>query len=133
MLRSRARQIPLSFHPNTSKVENTTLSLLLLTTCQSLYNSSVGLLFGRSWKLTRKHIISEKKLRHLIQLTTAKGLRHTSGPVQPSARYIYAIKKEIYQELTIYSSSTNVFCFTDRLEGRVLPAFGNGNIWYNKL
>ena len=77
MLRSRARQIPLSFHPNTSKVENTTLSLFLLTTCQNLCNSSVGLLFGRSWKLTRKHIISEKKLRHLIQLTTANGLRGT--------------------------------------------------------
>ena len=31
MLRSRACQIHLSFHPNTSKVENTALSLLLLS------------------------------------------------------------------------------------------------------
>ena len=26
---------------------------------------------------------------HLIQFTTAKGLRHASGPVLPSPRYIY--------------------------------------------
>ena len=40
--------------------------------------------FHRSW-------LSEKKSRHLIQVTTVNGLRHASGPVQSSTRYIYWI------------------------------------------
>ena len=32
--------------------------------------------------------IPEKKLRYLIQSTTANGLKHASGPVLSSARYI---------------------------------------------
>ena len=45
-------------------------------------------LFVRFWKLTRKQKILEKKLRHLIQLATANGLRYASGLVLASTRYI---------------------------------------------
>ena len=33
--------------------------------------------------------LPETKLRYLIHILTAKGLWHTSGPVQPSTRYIH--------------------------------------------
>ena len=48
----------------------------------------VKLLFGKSWKLTRKPRIPEKEVRFLIHLSMANRLCHASGPVQPSTRYI---------------------------------------------
>ena len=56
----------------------------------ALFNSFAKLLFGRSWKLSRKHRIPEKKLTHLIQRKTANELRHASGPIHASTRYIHA-------------------------------------------
>ena len=53
VLRSRGHQIYLSFNPNTSKVEH---------------------LFERSWKLTRKHKIPEKKLDTLSYLQLQRDL-----------------------------------------------------------
>ena len=45
-----------------------------------MFNSCAKLLFGKSWKLTRKSRIPEKKLRFIIQQIMANGLRHSRGP-----------------------------------------------------
>ena len=39
------------------------------------------LLFGRSWKLTRKSEIPDANLKYLIRQITANGLGHARGPV----------------------------------------------------
>ena len=67
MLRSKARQIPLSY---------------CLTHVSDFY---LGIL-----EVNREaYKIPERKLRHLIHILTANGIRYASGLVQPSARYIH--------------------------------------------
>ena len=79
----------------------------LVRTCAILFNSSVGFLFAKSWKLTREHKILEKKLRHVIQFPTANGLRNASGPVLSIVSYINSLK--IYQD-NIFDILGNVYC-----------------------
>ena len=66
---------------------NKTLLTYLLT-----YYSGKWVLFGKSWKFTRKFIKPEKKLRFLIQHLTANGLRHATCPVHSYDHYIYSLK-----------------------------------------
>ena len=58
---------------------------------KKLFNSSVGLLFGKSWRLKGKHKNTRNKFKTLskYQRQTDLGAR-ASSHVQPSARYMHS-------------------------------------------
>ena len=82
----------------------TTLDPMVTTQRQALYATSFSVFHMEATvSIGLKHVFRvvtgkrtkyrEMKSRHLIHTLTVKGLRHTDGPVQTSARYIYVARE----------------------------------------